>query len=333
MAREGSKPTATQPVVGADIDRNQLVPSVDNAWLAASLVTIREYAEANDYGNLAQRADAILQKMDFRLWYDDATHLFYWGDIQNPRGGGVADFYSTEGRIINFVARALGQLSREEFLQSLESLEQSAGTYDAITVEKVSWNGAYFLYASPAVFIQEMNTPYGANTTMPATQAQIAYARNQGYDVWGLSDCYDVRDGGYVNQGAPPVAMPDPPETRPGLVAPHATGLALNTPLASEAIINLQTISDTFPCAYNPVYGFYDSVMADPSATDYGQCSFRFSALAQAWTFLALANYQSGFVWDYFYRYDGVIGAHMEAFGQYQVYLPLAVHTYAGGTD
>lgn len=318
------------PVVGVNVRRNQLVPSVDNAWLAASLITIREYAQAHDHLNLTQRADAILEKMDFRLWYDDDTHLFYWGHIQNPQGGDLADHYSTESRIINFVARALGHLSREEFLQSLESLAQPPGTYDDITVEKVSWHGAYFLYISPALFIREMETSYGANTITPATEAQIAYARNQGYDAWGLSDCYDVRDGEYVNQGAPPVAMPDPPETRPGLVTPHASGLALITPLASEAISNLQTISDTFPCAYHPVYGFYDSVMADPSATDYGQCSYRFSALAQAWTFLALADYHSGFVWDYFYRHDGVIRAHVEAFGQPRVYLPLTMHTYPG---
>jgi hypothetical protein len=321
----------TPPVVGANIDKNQLVPSVDNAWLAASLITIREYAQANHHPPLAQKAGAILQDMDFRLWYDDHTHLFYWGDVQNPQGGSVADFYSTESRIINFVARALGQLSREEFLLSLAALEQSAATYDGIPVEKVSWNGAYFLYTSPALFIREMHTSYGANTITPATQAQIAYARNQGYDAWGFSDCYDVGDGGYVNQGAQPVVMPDPPETRPGLVTPHASGLALITPLADEALANLQTIAALFDCAYDPPYGFRDSVMANPLAPDYGQCSDRFSALAQEWLFLALVNHQSDFIGRYFYRDPGVLRAHVEMYGG-AIYMPL-VHKAMGLCD
>ncbi|HXK43940.1 MAG TPA: hypothetical protein PKV82_14060 [Anaerolineae bacterium] len=35
------------PVVGANAGDNHLVPSVDNAWLAAGLITIHEYAQAN----------------------------------------------------------------------------------------------------------------------------------------------------------------------------------------------------------------------------------------------------------------------------------------------
>jgi hypothetical protein len=313
----------TPPVVGADVGTNQVVPSLDNAWLTASLITIREYAQANSRPALAQKVDAILEDMDFKVWYDNATHLFSWGDVQNPQGGGLADYYSAESRIINFVGRALDQLSREEFLLSLTALEQSAATYDGITVEKVSWNGAYFLYTSPALFIREMHSSYGANTMAPATQAQIAYARNQGYDAWGFSDCYDVGDGRYVNQGTPPVAMPNPPETRPGLVTPHASGLALITALNSEALTNLTVISETYPCAYAPAYGFRDAVMTDPDAVDYGQCSARFSALAQEWLFLGLVNHETGFIWRYFYRDPAVMRTHVEMYGGAMVYLPL----------
>jgi len=32
----------------------------------------------------------------------------YWGAVENPQGGGQADYYSNENRIINFIARALG---------------------------------------------------------------------------------------------------------------------------------------------------------------------------------------------------------------------------------
>jgi len=317
--------TWTPPVVGLNVGDNHVVPSIDNAWLAASLITIREYAEANDHAALAQSANDILGDMDFTLWYHPDTHRFSWGGVEDPQGGGEADYYSNENRIINFVARALGQLAADEFRLSLDALKQFPGTYADITLEKVAWDGSYFTYAAPALFMREMETAYGANTIVPATEAQIAYAGDEGYDVWGLSDCFDVKDGPYVQQGSPPVAMPGPPETRPGLVTPHASALALITPLAPEAITNMATISDTFECAYDPVYGFHDSVMANPDAPDYRECSWRFSALAQEWIFLAIANHDAGFVWDYFYRDAGVVAAHLEMAYPHRVAMPVVL--------
>jgi hypothetical protein len=316
------------PVVGAG-DANHVVPSIDNAWLAACLITIREYASASGYSTLAQQADDILGDMNFLLWYHADTHLFSWGANEDPQGGGPADTYSNENRIINFVARALGQLSAEEFRLSLEALIQSAKAYGSITVEKVAWDGSYFTYTSPALFIREVDTSYGPGTIVPATEAQIAYAQDQGYEAWGLSDCFDVGAGGYVQQGAPPADKPPPLEDRPGLVTPHASALALITPLAPEAISNLQIISDTYECAFDAAYGFRDSVMVNPPAPDYGQCSDRFSALGQEWLFLALMNYETGFIWEYFYQDPGVLVAHIEMYGEHQVYLPIILRSSA----
>lgn len=312
------------PVVGADAGLNQLAPSVDNAWLAASLITIREYASAHGHSALAAKCTAILADMDFTLWYHPDTHRFSWGDVQDPQGGAQADYYSNENRIINFVARALGQLGAAEFRMSLDALEGPSGAYGDIVVDKMAYDGSYFTYAAPALFIREMSTAYGRTTITPATQAQIAYAADRGYPVWGLSDCFDVEAGGYVQQGAPPAPDGVNPETRPGLVTPHASGLALITPLAADALTNLQAMTALFTCAYDPTYGFRDSVMADPSASDYGQCSDRFSALAQEWLFLALVNHESSFIWRYFYRDSGVLRAHTEMYGG-AVYLPLVL--------
>ncbi len=313
------------PVVGANVGNNHVVPSVDNAWLAAALITIREYAEAHGHTALAQKADAILRDMDFTLWYNPMTHRFTWGAVENPRGGGEADFYSNENRIINFVARALGHLRAEEFRRSLDALISPSGSYGGITVARVAWDGSYFTYAAPALFIREVSTSYGTDTLIPATRAQIAYARDKGYVVWGLSDCFDVGEGGYVQQGAPPAASSGPLETRPGLVTPHASGLALITPLANEAISNLQILSTTFNCAYTPGYGFRDAVMAHPGDPNYGRCSARYSALAQEWLFLGLVNYINGFIWRYFYRDGGVLQAHIEMYGGAQVFLPFVL--------
>lgn len=311
------------PVVGAS-QGDQIVPSVDNAWLAAALITIRSYARIHSDVEMAETADAILSDMDFRLWFDEDSALFFWGD-QRPMAGLVADYYSNENRIINFVARALGQLTTEEFQRSLKVLIQQPGAYEDIVVERMAYDGSYFTYAAPALFVNELSEEYGTSTIVPATQAQMTYAKVQGYDVWGLSDCYDIADGGYVQQGAPPVAMLGNPESRLGLVTPHASALALITPLADDAVDNLANMADGYPCVYHAQYGFPDSVLAGSAGKDSGDCSYRFSALAQEWLFLGILGHQSGFVRHYFYLDPGVAKAHHEMFGS-DVYLPVLGH-------
>lgn len=310
------------PPVVSNREIDHLVPSVDNAWLAASLITIRAYALTHNQLAMAQQADAILSDMNFRLWYHPETNFFTWGGVEDPQGGTPADYYSNENRIINFVARALGHLTRDEYKMSLEAMTQIGGVYNSLVVEKMAYDGSYFTYTTPAIFVREVETVYGTNTILPATQAQIAYSQDQNYTAWGFSDCFDVGMGDYIQQGAPPAAISQP-ETRPGLVTPHASALALITPLSTEAISNLQTLSNTYDCVYENGYGFYDSVMTAPYSSDYGQCSHRFSSLAQAWIFLAIVNYETGFVWDYFYRDQGVRAAHAEMFDELALYLPI----------
>jgi len=307
------------PIVGP-VAGDHVVPAVDNAWLALSLITIREYALAEDHPALAQKADAVLQAMSFRLWYHADNLRFTWGATENPQGGGECDYFSNENRIINFVARALGQMTAGEFRQSLDALVQYPESYAALTVQKAGWDGSYFAYAAPALFIREMDTIYGSQTLVPATEAQAAYAWERGYVAWGLSDCFDLACGEYTQQGALPAACACQTETRPGLVAPHASALALITPLAPEAIESLRTLS-TLGCAYDPLYGFCDSVQADPTSPEYGQCSARFSALAKEWTLLAIADYETGFAWRHFHRAAEVRRTYSEMYGL--LYLPL----------
>jgi len=309
--------SANPPSVG-DTNNDQTVPSIDNAWLAMSLLTIREYAEQNGHPDLAQKADDVLTDMDFSPWYDATSNYFYWGGFQNPQAGGLADTYSNENRIINFIARALGDLDATEFQESLNVLTATSGTYNGITVEKVAYDGSIFTYLAPALFIREMETNYGPNTISQAVLAQMAYAHDSAYVVWGLSDCYDLGSGElitYLHQGAPPANSPDPLEEHPGVIAPHASVLALISQYSTESLANLHILAEIFPNSYEPTYGFYDSVMAHPPDFAYGDSTDRFSALAQEWILLSVANLQTNFIWDYLYIDEGVITAHTEMFG------------------
>jgi hypothetical protein len=296
---------------------DKLVPSIDNAWLALSLITIRDYAKETGRDGLESKCTNLLDKMNFtEFWYHPNSHRFALGGINDPQMGTEADYFSNENRIINFVARSLGQLSPEEFNESLKALNQDNGIYDNTTVGKVNWNGAYFTYTAPALFINELNTSYGDQTLIPATMAQIKYARNQDYTAWGLSDCNGLIINQYVgDQGAPPKGMGNRSETVPGLVAPYASALALITPLNQEAIANLRFIKESFPNSYDDSYGFHDSVMVKKNDLDnYGRSSERFSALEQEWIFLSIIDHESGFVWRYFNNDTGVQKAYGEMY-------------------
>lgn len=306
------------PVVGGG-DGDHLVPSIDNAFLAASLMTVRAYAQQHDLEVMATKADAILADMDFTLWYNPDTHRFTWGAVENPAGGTGADYLSNENRIINFTARALGHLSSEEFVQSLDALTQNPMRYsrdtddtsDDIYVSRPAWDGSYFTYMAPGLFIDEAATIYADDTITPATEAQIAYALDQGYEAWGLSECFDVEDGGYVQQGARPAPSGDS-ETRSGLVSPHASAMALVTLHADDAIANLEALAALIPDAYHAKYGFRDCMNVNPESAHYLKYSWRFSALNQEWLFLSIVNHRTNFIRENFYRDAGVQAAHEE---------------------
>ncbi|MFQ6026243.1 MAG: glucoamylase family protein [Dehalococcoidia bacterium] len=306
------------PVVGAG-EYDHQVPSIDNAWLAASLMTIREYAEANNRITLVQQTDGVLEDMDFTLWYHPDQHQFSWGASEDPQGGGLINYYSNENRIINFVARALGQISEEEFMASLAALEQTAGIYDRatpdvsddITVGQVNWDGSYFTYLAPALFIREMAAAYYSETINRVTEAQIMYARDRGYPVWGISDSFDVEGKGYAVRGAPPRGSSNPlNDVDDGLITPHASALALITQYDHEAVENLRALQGAYPDLYDDQYGFRDSVNVTT-----GKVSYRFSALAQGFIFLSLVNYLDDTIWRYFYLDEGVRRTHTEMYG------------------
>ena len=300
------------PVVGDS--SNQVVPSIDNALLAASLITIMEYADSNSAVSIRDKCDSILGRLNFLAWYDQTTHRFRHGAYRNPQGGSVWDIYSNENRIINFVARALGQLTEEEFWESLDSIDSCLpDSYDTIRVKRPNWDGSYFTYTVPALFIKEMETCYGDSTIDPVTRAQIEYAEDSSYVAWGISDAFwgpNPNSERYMELGAPPRCSgnsEDNPDS--GIVAPHVSALALITSRDSLAIANLQTLADTFsfPGLYDASRGFFDSVNLKDSVA-----SSRFSALAQAYIFLSIMNYKQRLAWNYFHRNPGVDTAYAD---------------------
>jgi hypothetical protein len=290
-------------------EKDHLVPSIDNAWLAASLITIREYARENGESDMVGLSDALLKGIDLTMWYNYTDHRFFLGDINDPQKGTIADHYSNENRIINFLARAMGQINKTEFRSSIDALERSDGTYGNITVPAVNWDGSYFTYTSSALFIMEKDTAY-LKTIENATKAQIIYANDRVYPCWGISDAVSPDDPDvYLDLGAPPAAGK---YNDRGVLAPYVSAMALinnNTELQDKAIANvgcLKNISEL----YDTRYGFRDSINVSSNRT-----SRKFLTLDQEWIFLSLADYKNGTIWRYFYNDIGVKTAHEEMFG------------------
>jgi hypothetical protein len=231
----------------------------------------------------------------------------------------LQNYYSNENRIVNFMARTLdieydrNQFGKEKFLDSLNSLVTNSATYNGITVNSVNWDGSYFTYVTPALFVREMDTAYGVSTIDKATEAQISYATDKGYAAWGISDCYDVEDRDYVKRGAPPRGSNDPSNDKDdGLITPHVSALALLTGQAENAKANLQKLKSDYPSVYDDRYGFKDSINLDASGPDYKKQSNTICGLDQGWMLMAIGNYLNSTLHKYFHQNPGVTRAYNE---------------------
>jgi len=302
------------------------LPSIGNAMLAASLMTVEMWADENNFNGISDNCSEIVEMMDFAIFYNSSSNLFYH-DLSKSNSW---DYYSSDGRLLSFVAYAVGDITESEFRNNLRNFIQPSLYYNAtndttkesasgpndILVSKTSWDGSMFTYIVPALFIKEHETSYQDESINPAVYAQMVYAnrscfRLNGKTVWGISDAYEA-DGDYCSEycGAPPTAAHkldkdnNPYQVCPGLVTPHASALALVSDYSNNATENLITLSQQTGL-YDSAYGFKDSINVNT-----GIVTNRVVTLDQEWIFLALMNKSNGTLWKYFYQKPGVIAAH-----------------------
>ena len=111
-----------------------IVSSVDNGWLAAGLIMVR-----NCCPPLAERADSLLKPMDFGFFYapyhadDPKDHPGqvrgpYW--IDRKAFGGFNRIINTEQRIVGYIGIARGQIPAEHYYRVERTLKATEG--DAI---------------------------------------------------------------------------------------------------------------------------------------------------------------------------------------------------------
>lgn len=284
---------------------SNLLSFVDSSWLIAGLIVVR-----NRHPELAARATALVDEMDYALFYDDdlgrMTHGFY---VQKDRPSryhyGVL---FAESRLGSVIAIGRGEAPPSHWYRMIRTFHESCtwqsqqprgrrekrgvddqpyrgGWYEWEGVRYVpSWGGSMFEALMPTLVLDEPRlapTSLGVNDAAHVEVQRRFASEKLGYPVWGLSPSYKPgpsRD--YGEYGVKPLGAIG---YGTGAVTPHAAALALAVD-PGRAIGDLQELARRYPIYGD--WGFYDAV--DPAT---GAVAYTYLTLDQAMTFVALANH------------------------------------------
>jgi hypothetical protein len=299
-----------QPLTG------EFISNVDNAWYATGLILVRQA-----FPELARRATALLDAMDFGIFYDagnqatDVTAGQMFGGFNADVGPATFHYgvLNTETRIGAYIGIGTGRMPGDVWWRTWRTLPADftwqgqppqgptvtiadprsgktfsvvEGHYSAAGVDFVpSWGGSMFEGLMPNLVVPETvwgPRSFGLNDLRYA-QAQAAYAAQVlHYPAWGLSPASTPDDtGGYDAYGARGMA------SNANCCPYDQTAV---TPHASflalqvaprAAMANIEALRDRFP-VYGP-YGFFDSV--NPAT---GQVGHRYLVLDQSMIMAAL---------------------------------------------
>jgi hypothetical protein len=280
---------------------SNLLSFVDTAWLTAGLVVARQ-----TFPEAAPRATALIERGDWRRFYDPAAGLMYHGWWVQPAGPSRYHYgvLYAESRLGSVLAIGLGAAPASHWFRMTRTFPAACdwqtqaphdrrqktvlghtfwgGHYVSDDVAYVpSWGGSMFEALMPTLVLDEARwapRSLGANG-----RAHVAVQRRAGGSLWGASPSLRPDGAGYGEYGIRALGMLGYPA---GAITPHASALAV-TVAPDAAIANLRALADRFP-AYGD-WGFYDAV--DPATGDVARS---YLTLDQAMTFVALANHLCG---------------------------------------
>ncbi|MCL2004122.1 MAG: hypothetical protein FWG72_09000 [Oscillospiraceae bacterium] len=177
------------------------VSSVDSGNLCGCLIALREGLGEQwtmDNGQwtmkareLAERAGALADGMDFRPLYDDKRKLFRISvELDNPGAdGGVYDLLASEARQTSYIAVARGEVDKKHW-QNLGRAQTALGRYQGMA----SWTGTMFEYFMPHLLLPAYRNSLLKESLDFAVYAQRAQAAKRG-GPWGVSEsCFYAFD-------------------------------------------------------------------------------------------------------------------------------------------
>jgi cyclic beta-1,2-glucan synthetase len=211
--------------------------------------------------SLAQRAEQMVQDMDFRFLFDTSRKLFAIGYrvAEGTLDAGCYDLLASEARLGSFVAIAKDDVApRHWFLlgRALTPVGRGAAL--------VSWSGSMFEYLMPLLVMRQPERSILDHTCRLVVTRQIQYGAER-LVPWGVSESgHNLRDVEltyqYSNFGVPGLGL------KRGLfedvvVAPYATALAaMLEPKA--ALRNFEHLEEA---GARGDYGFYEALDYTPS--------------------------------------------------------------------
>ncbi len=262
--------------------------SVDNGWLAVSLMIVR-----NVRPKFREVADGLLAPMNFGFFYDPY-------DPKNPlehpgllRGGFYSDnntytgyhygMLNTEARIASYVAIARNQVPADHYYRMSRSRPSRSEPqsitcrgqvrkYLEVTVDEgynsyrglrivPSWDGSMFEAMMVSLFIPEAEwgpDSWGINHKL-YVRASIENALEDSHlAAWGASPS-SIPTGGYRVYGVTPLSVDgrDIEAAKESVMTPHASFLAMQF-APREALKNAEILAEQFH-SYGP-HGFADAV-------------------------------------------------------------------------
>jgi cyclic beta-1,2-glucan synthetase len=205
---------------------------------------------------LADRANALANGMDFRLLYNHQRDLFSIG--YNAALGRLDnahyDLLASEACLTSFLAVARGDVPRRHWFQLGRQITRAAGG-----IALLSWGGTMFEYLMPRLFLR----PYPGTLLDEARAAVVARQIEYGTQCrvpWGISESgYSALDAAldyqYQSFGVPGLGL------KRGLsndlvIAPYATALALMV-RPHAALANFRAL--TAERGEGP-YGYYEAI-------------------------------------------------------------------------
>lgn len=298
------------------------VSTVDNGWLAASLMVIKEAFPAE----LGNRAKRLLGRMDFYELYDAGEGRFNLGydDRRKKFADSHYGLLITEARVASMVAIAKGDVEDghwfllkrvfpKEWTWQRQAPKGQWRTHRGITVFEgyylyeglpivPAWGGSLFEFLMPTLVLKEhelARSSLGENNLRAARVHRDYALAKKHYPVWGISPCM-VEVGprsAYLELGVPEIGAKGYRDK--AVIAPYASFLALEI-LPADVLDNIRRLLDLYPI-YGE-YGFYDSVALEkPLVTK------QYLALDQGMILVAVTNYlKHGVIRNLFHRSDGV---------------------------
>ncbi|HSQ67085.1 MAG TPA: glucoamylase family protein, partial [Polyangiaceae bacterium] len=216
-------------------------------WLGRMRESLASAAEAarglrDELLELAARADAEIERMDFRFLFDRERKLFHIGyDVTADRlDPNHYDLLASEARLASFLAIVKKDVPESHWYALGRPLRRVEGKPALL-----SWGGTMFEYLMPALFMRSHASTLLATSCEAAVDAQMAFATEH-HVPWGVSECaYAHVDAHgsyqYRSFGVPVVALKRSLDDEL-ITAPYASVLALR--VRPDAVIqNLERLT------------------------------------------------------------------------------------------